>query len=364
MNGAISIFYTTYMAGINLGTESQQNEHIIENHSGEYRNINGLGSSIQAIELPNALRQSRSSIDQAIQNRVDLILQQIGATKGSLFYASLEESTWTTFKTALASWVKYAAINNYGFLNVSNEHYRAFLEHLFKDKASPSFIILARTALSTVFSMKTGQTLSDDARFWECQKICSLDEESLVIRLATVLVLFYSIRFREMSEIKQEQAISFEDSDSIYIRTKTQSTRLTQIIICHTSSRMRVSPLTILRECLKRKNNQGPPTMESQKQQTFIPPSGIKIHCFTVIESKNDSGAETVYTQTHMYLESGSQWDRQDNNQRTCKMDPKLHHVRQKMQPVAKQHFSHQFNKHETRLRKHLANRVGKLTRK
>ncbi|KAA6353269.1 MAG: hypothetical protein EZS28_051204, partial [Streblomastix strix] len=268
------------MAGINLGTESQQNEYLVENHSVEYRNINGLGSSIQAIELPNALRQSRSSIDQAIQNRVDMILQQVGATKGSFFYASLEESTWTTYKTALASWVKYAAIYNYDFLNISNEQYRAFLEHLYKDKASPSFIMLARTALATVFSMKTGQALSDDARvsrqikglqkkfpqqkpdrkyhepeplfqFWECQNISSLVEESLVIRLATMLVLFNSIRFREMYEIKKEQTISSEDSDSIYIRTKIQSTRLTEVIICHTTSRMGVSPLTTLRECLK-----------------------------------------------------------------------------------------------------------------
>ncbi|KAA6383031.1 MAG: hypothetical protein EZS28_021445, partial [Streblomastix strix] len=285
-------------------TDMDSNTLINENHSqkviGQLLASNNKGISIQAIRESDTLGLSGSNCSNTRESKVQLILRTVGATEGSLNRASLENSTWISYQNVLTSWINYAESNNLDFLNISNEQYREYLDFLYKDHASPDFIILARTALSTVFSMKSGILLSQDARvsrmirglqkinpkkknkrqycdpepllsYWELQNITQIDDESLVIRMASMLVLFYSIRFREMSEISQELIIDKNHQCSIYVRTKTQSTELTEIPICHSNIRPDVSPLRTVQECVRRKNKIGPLLWQVKNNKPLSP---------------------------------------------------------------------------------------------
>ncbi|KAA6369360.1 MAG: hypothetical protein EZS28_035114 [Streblomastix strix] len=187
----------------------------------------------------------------------------------------------------LASWVKFATSNNLDYLNLTIETFIQYLEHLHQESVSSNVIEQARSAISTIFSMGSGIRLSLDERIsrivkgskkinpqekkikvyhdpeplllmWERQSISQLDDNTLVARMATMLVLFNSVRFREMSEILQEQTIKNQYSYQILIKTKNDLTNCTRVSISHTATREGVSPLNTLKECLKRRQNKGP----------------------------------------------------------------------------------------------------------
>ncbi|KAA6398373.1 MAG: hypothetical protein EZS28_006105 [Streblomastix strix] len=312
------------MASSHSDPATLKNEHSQEDQSGLIQFNYQIRPSVQTI--PNTITSgyTRSLTDQVVKQRIQEILNSVGAKPGSLMIASQKEYTWSSYKGLLASWINYAEKFNLEFLNLSNDTYITYLEHLHNDNASVKYIQLARTALSTIFSMKSGVKLSDDTRvsrlirgaqklypeisnkqgrtyidpvplllFWEKQDIQKINDNDLVMRMATILILFYAIRFREMSEIIQNNIQRMNDTYQIYVRTKTNSNIFTPVTIHHTHQRPGVSPSKLLQECLRRRENKG--SLLWSKNGKALSPKQISQHISQQIKNAGITAPLKLY---------------------------------------------------------------------
>ncbi|KAA6385422.1 MAG: hypothetical protein EZS28_019054 [Streblomastix strix] len=93
----------TSMASSHLDPATLKNERFQEDQSGLVQFNYQIRPCVQTIPNTITSRYTRSLTDQVVKQRIQEILDSVGTKSGSLMIASLEESTWSSYKGVLAS---------------------------------------------------------------------------------------------------------------------------------------------------------------------------------------------------------------------------------------------------------------------
>jgi site-specific recombinase XerD len=180
-------------------------------------------------------------------NAVTRILDFVGAAPGSLRYNKLNENTWKQYKTGLARWVDFAKSKGKDILEPEVDDLAECISFYHGRGVTPSALNVMATAVSTVFSWKTNVRLGKmeqivsllkgaerinktvrrerqyfdpeimlraiEERDWEEE-----DLEGKLMKVASLLILCYAMRFTEMESIKKNEVLVEEGGRSVQFR--------------------------------------------------------------------------------------------------------------------------------------------------
>jgi site-specific recombinase XerD len=210
------------------------------------------------------------------------VLVFVGATANSLRYKALAENTWRSYKRGLRRWIAFANMRGISALHPDIDSLTDCIEHYNETGVTASAIDTMCTAVSTVFSWRTGERLGQKAQvtslikalyntnkiipqqryFFEPELLLSVVERdngnaSIRIRLrrvATLLVMCHAMRFTEMEGILKRE-INYDPARgemALMIILKTDQRRKRRIVIGEIEERPEVFVVRAIRETMER----------------------------------------------------------------------------------------------------------------
>jgi site-specific recombinase XerD len=167
---------------------------------------------------------------------VQHILDFVGADRNSPRVNALAANTWKQYCSGLKRWLAFAEEEGADALRPNVQTLEACIRYYYDKGVSPAALDLMTTSVSTVFSWKTNErlgkmdpiislirgiqrgsrSLKKEKRYFDPELILSRIEEiewreegleEKLMKLATLLILCYAVRFTEMESIRKREII-------------------------------------------------------------------------------------------------------------------------------------------------------------